>query len=287
MTAVTHPASHRRIWVNLRQALVYIILLAGLIITLLPFIWLLASSFKTGTEIIQSPPTFFPAEPTTRNYEKIFNDPSLPLFRIYMNSTIVAVANVLAVLFTSSLVGFILAKYDFKGKNMLFSFFLVSMMIPAQVLMIPNYLILSRFGLTNSLWGLILLSFLSPFGIFMMRQFIQQTVPDELMDAARIDGANEFQIYWLVVMPQLGASLATLGTLSFMGVWNAYLWPMVVITDIKKRTLPIILTWFSNQHGPRPELVLAATVLVILPVLVVYIFFQRWIVRGFATSGLK
>jgi len=266
--------------------LIYFLLMLGLSITLMPFLWMIFSSLKTPTEIARVPPTFFPEDPTLDNYLTILHDPRLPLLRFYGNSTFVAFSNVLTNLFTSSLLGYLLAKYEFRGKKALFSFFLLTMMIPGQVTMIPGYLILVKLHLTNTLWGLVLTSFLNSFGIFMMRQFIE-TIPDELLDAARIDGASEWQIYARVVAPQLGPALATLGTLIFMGNWNSYLWPMVVITEKERRTLPIILTWYSNQHGPRPHIQMAAAVMVVIPILLVYFFFQRWIVQGITMTGFK
>jgi len=160
------------------------------------------------------------------------------------------------------------------------------MMIPGQVTMLPGYLILLKLNLTNTLWGLILPAFVDAFGLFMMRQFIE-TIPNELLDAARIDGASEWQIFFRIVIPQLGASLATLGTLHFMGVWNSYLWPMVVITRTSRRTLPVILQWYSTAHSNQQNMVMTASVMVVLPILVVYFFFQRWIVRGYVLSGFK
>ena len=268
------------------QVVVYVVLLLGLSVTLLPFFWMVLSSFKTGTEMIRVPPTFFPEKPVLDNYRTIFTDETLPLGRFYFNSTFVAVFNVCTTLFMSSLLGYLFAKYQFRGKRLLFGYFLLTMMIPSQVTMIPSYLILVRLHLVNTLWGLIVPAFLDAFGIFMMRQFIE-TLPNELIDAARIDGATEWQIYLRVVLPQLGAPLATLGVLTFMANWNAYLWPLVVITDINRRTLPIILVWYRGVHLARPQMVLTATILVILPILVVYLFFQRWIVRGIATTGFK
>ncbi len=265
---------------------VYFLLLLGLSITLTPFVWMILGSFKTSAELLRVPPTFWPEAPTLDNYRTILNDPDLPLLRFYGNSTFVAVANVLTTLFTSSLLGLVFAKYEFRGKRIFFGWFMLSMMIPGQITMIPGYLILAKIGLLNNLWGLVVFSALDAFGIFMLRQFIE-TIPNELMDAARIDGASEWQIYWRIVLPQLGPALATLGTLSFMGNWNAYLWPMVVITRIERRTLPIILTWYNSQHSSKPNITMSATVLVIIPILVVYFFFQRWIVRGFALSGMK
>lgn len=271
---------------NSERWLVFVVLVLGLSVTLAPFIWMILGSFKTATELIRIPPTFFPENPTMVNYQTLFNDPKLPLLRFYGNSTFVAVFNVLTNLFTSSLIGFLLAKYTFRGKRFLFSWFMLGMMIPGQITMIPGYLILARIGLLNSLWGLVVFSGINAFGIFMLRQFIE-TLPNELLDAARIDGASEWQIYWRIILPQLGAPLATLGILTFMGNWNAYLWPMVVITSIDKRTLPIILTWYNSQHGGNPGLTNAATILVILPILFVFLYFQRWIVQGFTMSGFK
>ena len=246
--------------------MVYFLLIMGLSMTLMPFVWMILGSFKTATELIRVPPTFWPESPTLDNYGTILNDPKLPLLRFYGNSALVAVCNVLTSLFTSSLLGFLFAKYEFRGKRLFFGWFMLGMMIPGQMTMIPSYLILAKVGLLNSLWALIVFSAMDAFGIFMLRQFIE-TLPNELLDAARIDGASEWQIYWRVILPQLGPALATLGTLNFMGNWNAYLWPMVVITSIERRTLPIILTWYNSQHSSRPNLTNAATVMMVIPML--------------------
>jgi multiple sugar transport system permease protein len=278
----------RKSWIsrNSGQILVYFFLILGLSMTLTPFIWMILGSFKTSAELLRTPPTFFPDNPTINNYKTILTDPNLPLIHFYGNSAFVAIVNVLTTLFTSSLIGYLFGKYEFKGKNLLFGWFLLGMMIPSQITMIPGYLILAKVGLLNSLWGLIVFSAMDAFGIFMLRQFVE-SIPNELLDAARIDGASEWQIYWRIVLPQLGPALATLGVLNFMGNWNAYLWPMVVITKIERRTLPIILTWYNSQHGSNPGITNAATVMVILPILFVFLYFQRWIVRGFTMSGFK
>ena len=271
---------------NLGRLAIYFILILGLSMTLTPFIWMIAGSFKTATELLRMPPTLWPENPTLDNYLTILHDPQIPLLRFYGNSAFVAISNVLTNLFTSSLLGYLFAKYEFRGKNVFFGWFLLMMMIPGQMTMIPDYMILVKLKLVNTLWGLVLLSFVDAFGIFMMRQFIE-TIPNDLLDAARIDGASEWQIFFRVVLPQLGPALATLGTLNFMGNWNAYLWPMVVITKVERRTLPVILTWYNSQHSSKPNITMAATVLVVLPILFVYFFFQRWIVRGMTMSGLK
>jgi len=186
---------------RLGRVLLYAMLASGCVATLLPFVWMILASFKSSSEIIRIPPTLWPENPTLANYETIFNDPKLPLGRFYLNSLIVAGSQVLMILFTSSLAGFVFAKYQFFGKGALFGFILATMMIPGQVTMIPGYLMLAKLGLIDSLWGLIIPSAVSAFGIFLMKQFIEG-LPSELMDAARIDGASEWGIYWRIGRPR-------------------------------------------------------------------------------------
>jgi multiple sugar transport system permease protein len=247
---------------------------------------MILASFKTGAELRTIPPTFWPNDATLDNYGTILADPELPLSLFYRNSLFVAVLNVIATLFTSSLLGYILAKYEFRGRQGLFWFVLATMMIPAQVTMIPGYLILLQLGLLNNLWGLVLPSFIDAFGVFLMRQFTLSISDDEIW-SARVDGASEWRIYRSVVLPQLKPALATLGMLTFMFHWNAYLWPLIVLTEQSKRTLPIILTWYSTQHTAQLNLVMAASVLMVIPVLVVFALSQRWIVRGLTLTGVK
>ena len=282
MTATSTSSPRRKFRFNLA----YPILIFGSLISLLPFAWMLLSSFKTLKEVRQIPPTFLPQEFTLDNYERVLTDEDLPLAIFYRNSAIIALANVVQVLFTSSLFGYIFAKFEFKGKKALFWFILSMMMIPSQMTMIPGYLILAKLGLINNLLGLIIPAAIDAFGIFLFRQFAL-SIPNELLDAARVDGAGEFQIYRRIVLPQLGPALATFGMLTFMFNWNAYLWPLIVLTEKNVRTLPIILTWFSNQMVDKTNLTMAASVLVILPVLVVFLFVQRWIVEGITLSGMK
>jgi multiple sugar transport system permease protein len=287
---VDYPKAKKSVGVGniIARTLTYGILLAGCLFTLLPFVWMIGTSFKSSTEIIHLPPTLFPQNPTNQSYNTIFNDPNVPLARFYLNSIIVSACVVIMVLFTSSLVGFIFAKYRFWGKDFFFTIILATMMIPFQVLMIPAYLILVRLGLTDNLLGLIIPSMTSAFGIFLMRQFIE-SIPTELIDAARIDGCSEFGIYFQIILPQLGAALATLAIFQFMATWNDYLWPLIVITTTEKRTLPIMLSWYSTAIGrvSRYDLTMAASILVIFPVLIAYLIFQRWVVRGIALTGFK
>ncbi len=256
------------------------------VIAALPFVWMILSSFKTAAEIRQIPPTFWPQEATLDNYRTILEDPELPLATFYRNSAFVAVMNAIATLFTASILGYVFAKYEFRLRTPMFWFILATMMIPAQVTMLPAYLILLQIGLLNNLWGLIVPSFIDAFAVFLMRQFIV-SIPNDEIWSARVDGASEWRIYRSIVLPQLRAPLATLGMLTFMFNWNAYLWPLVVLTEQDKRTLPIILTWYSDQHSSQENLVMAASVLIVIPVLIVFAMSQKWIVRGLTLTGGK
>ena len=262
----------------------YVVLTVLGVVAAMPFVWMLLSSFKTAAEIREIPPTFWPREATLDNYRTILSDPELPLALFYRNSAFIAVMNTIATLFTGSILGYVFAKFEFRGRQALFWFILATMMIPSQVTMLPGYLILLQLNLLNNLWGLIIPSFVDAFAIFVMRQFIL-SIPNDEIYSARVDGASEWRIYRSVVLPQLGAPLATLGMLSFMFNWNAYLWPLIVLTEQNKRTLPIILTWYSTQHSSQDNLVMAASVLIVIPVLIVFALSQKWIVRGLTLTG--
>ena len=264
----------------------YAVLILGLVATLLPFFYIMVSSLKTEAELRKTPPDFFPAEPTFKHYTAILTNEDIPIVRNVTNSIFVSVARVFISLFTSSYAGYIFAKYHFKGKNLAFGVILIQIMIPFQVVMIPNYLLVVRFGLIDSLWALIIPSMVDAYGIFMMKQFIE-SMPGELMDAARIDGATEFGIYSRIILPQMGPPLASLGIFTFMATWNDYLWPLIVLTSPEKRTIPLLLVWFQTQHSANQGLVLAASILTLLPIFFVYIFLQRWIVDQATSSAFK
>jgi ABC-type glycerol-3-phosphate transport system permease component len=264
----------------------YSVLILGLVATLLPFFYILISSLKTEAELRKTPPDFFPQEPTLKHYITILTDERIPIERNVMNSIIVSMARVGITLFTSSFAGYIFAKYHFKGKNLAFGVILIQIMIPFQVVMIPNYLLVVKFGLIDSLWALIVPSMVDAYGIFLMKQFIE-SMPAELMDAARIDGTSEFGIYSRIILPQMGPPIASLGIFTFMATWNDYLWPLIVLTSPEKRTIPLLLVWFQTQHTSNQGLVLAASILTLLPIFFVYIFLQRWIVDQATQSAFK
>lgn len=275
-----HPATRHR----LVRATLYVVLAVAGVIAALPFVWMIVASLKTDAEIRRIPPTFLPESASLDAFRTILQDPELPLLLFYRNSLFVAVMNVIASLTTSSLLGYVLAKFSFKLRQPLFWFIMATMMIPPQVTMLPAYLILMQLGLLNNLWGLIIPSLIDPFAVFVMRQFIL-SVPNDEIYSARVDGASEWRIFRSIVLPQLRAPLATLGMLTFMFHWNAYLWPLIVLTEQEKRTLPIILTWYSTQHASQLNLVMAASVLIVMPVLIVFALSQKWIVRGLTLTG--
>lgn len=264
----------------------YAVLIVGLIGTLLPFFYIIVSSLKTPAELRQTPPDFFSKTPSLDNYTTILKDKDIPIAQNLFNSIFVSITRVVITLFTSSYAGYIFAKYHFKGKNLAFGVILIQIMIPFQVVMIPNYLLVVKLGLIDSLWALIIPAFIDAYGIFMMKQFIE-ALPAELMDAARIDGASEFGIYSRIVLPQMGPPLASLGIFTFMATWNDYLWPLIVLTSPENRTIPLLVVWFQTAHVSNQGLVLAASILTLLPIFIVYIFLQRWIVDQATQSAFK
>lgn len=264
----------------------YAALMLGLVATLLPFFYIMVSSLKTEAELRKTPPDFFPQQATLKHYTAILSDERIPLEQNLFNSLFVSFMRVGITLFTSSFAGFIFAKYHFRGKNLAFGVILIQIMIPFQVVMIPNYLLVVKMGLIDSLWALIIPSMVDAYGIFMMKQFIE-SMPTELMDAARIDGTSEFDIYARIILPQMGPPLASLGVFTFMATWNDYLWPLIVLTSPEKRTIPLLLVWFQTQHVSNQGLVLAASILTLLPIFLVYIFVQRWIVDQATQSAFK
>lgn len=268
----------------LGQILLYAVIIVLSLGFAMPLLWMVSTSLKTDPQVYRVPPIWIPNPMRFPNYPEAL---TLRPFGLYFVNTMrYALPTVVGTLVSSVLVAYGFAKIRWWGRDVLFFACIATMMIPFQVIMIPLYLVLVKLGITDSLLGLIVPGATSAFGIFLMRQFIE-SIPSELIDAARIDGASEFGIYWQVILPQMGAALATLGIFQFMGTWNDYLWPLIVITTTEKRTLPIMLTWYNSQHGSRFDLTMAASVLVILPIVVIYFFFQRWIVRGIALTGFK
>jgi multiple sugar transport system permease protein len=270
----------RKIWTGVLYTL---FTLVAFVFTL-PFFLMLSSAFKTSAEIIRIPPTLFPENPSFDSFRTVIND--APFFRWFGNSLLVSSTITLIVLFTCSLAGYIFAKFEFPGRDAIFVVLLMTMMVPFPVLLIPTYLIANELGLINSLWALIVPAMVSAFGIFLMRQFIAG-IPTDLIEAARLDGASEWSIYARIVVPLARPPMAALGIFTFLAAWNDYLWPLIVINDLEKSTLPLALTFFNSQHAQRYDLVMAAAAMAVIPVIVVFVIFQRQIVNALVLAGLK
>jgi ABC-type glycerol-3-phosphate transport system permease component len=256
-------------------------LMVGALVMLFPIIWMSVSTFKSEAEINVFPPTFLPREFSTEPLKKAWSRVSPFL----VNSIVVTAISTPISVLTSALVGFVLGKYEFAGKNVIFYGILSTMMLPGTVLLIPNYQIVVWLGWINNYAALIVPSLFNTFGIFMMRQFMH-SVPNDLLDAARIDGASEPRIFGQVVLPLIRPALATLGIFQFMGTWNAYFWPLIVLTKEKMFTVPVGLAAFSAGYEPNFSSRNAGAFITIIPVLVIFLLFQRHIIKGMALTGM-
>ena len=250
-----------------------------------PFIWMLLSSFKPESEVRALPPTWWPETVTTSNYETLLSRLDFPTY--LFNSAVVALAVTAGNLVFCSMLGYALAKLDFPGKRALFGIVLGTLMIPGVVTFVPLFVMVTKMGLSNTLLGMILPFLAGPFGVFLMRQFIL-SLPDELIQAARIDGAGELRIFFSVILPLCGPALATLGILTFLTSWNNFLWPLVIAQTEDKYTLPVALALYSvGQNATEFGLLLAGAVIVVVPVLVIFLVLQRHIMQGIAMTGIK
>jgi multiple sugar transport system permease protein len=266
-------------------ALLYIVLTAGLLVMIAPFVWMLVSSLKSESELRQAAATWLPADPTLANYRELFDRLDFP--RYFANSALVAILVTVGNLLICSATGYALAKLRFAGKGALFLLVLGNLMVPPAATFVPQFVLVSNLGLVNTYAGLVLPNIALAVNVFLMRQFIL-SIPDELLESARVDGAGEWRVYWQIVLPLCGPALATVGILTFLGSWNNFLWPLVVATTEDKYTLPVALALYSvGQNQTQYGLLLAGSTAIILPVLVIFGFLQRHFVRGIATTGLK
>ena len=282
-TTVASPNSRRSAaW---PEVLVYLILTLGLVVTVAPFLWMVLGSVKTPEELLKLPPTWLPERPTLGNYRRLFDELDFP--RYFGNSVIIAGVTTASNLVFCSMLGYALAKIDFIGRNKLFLLILGTMMVPGSVTLIPLFVLLSKLNLVNSLAGVILPGAVGAFGVFLMRQFMLG-IPDDLLDAARVDGASEFRIFWRIALPLAMPALATLGILTFLGSWNNFLLPLIVLTDDAKYNLPVALATFAiGQHRADNGMLMAGSVAIIIPVLIVFVALQRHFTEGITMTGLK
>ena len=255
----------------------------GALVTAFPFIWMITSSVKPQRESVAFPPRLFSTHPTFQYFRELFTN--LDFGRYLINTIAVVLIGFIGMIFMA-MAGYGFAKFEFKGKSTMFFAVLATMMIPVQVTMIPTYLILNSLHLTNTLVGIAIPTLVSGFNIFLFRQFMS-TLPSEIFEAAKLDGAGELRTFWQIVMPMSKPILAVQAILTFIAGWNSFLWPLIIANDQNLYTLSVGLSLLNRQISVNPSLQMAAASLMVLPILAVFIIFQRFIVQGFALSGLK
>ena len=268
----------RRWWVIALLAL-------GLLLTIVPFLWMLLGSLKTQQELLQQPPTWMPENPTTENYSRLWDRLEFP--RFFWNSTVIAGLITLSNLLFCSMVGYALAKLRFAGRDKLFLLVLGTLLVPGSVTLVPLFVLIAKLELVNTYWAVILPAAAGPLGVFLMRQFMLG-IPDDLIEAARVVGAREFTIFWKVVLPLSAPALAALAIVTFLPAWNALLWPLVVLTSQENYTLPVALAIFARgQFQADYGLLMAGSVVLVLPVILVFLVLQRRFTQSVTMTGIK
>lgn len=259
-------------------------LVAGAAVTLTPILWMISASLMPTGEANTFPPSFFPSTPTLAHYGDLFT--RLNLGRSFANSLLIAIVVTLLSLAANGMAGYAFAKLRFAGRDRLFSVLLAAMLVPAPVAMLPLFLILRTMGLVNTYAGVVLPAVSTILGIFLIRQFAL-SIPDDLLDAARLEGAGELTIFRKIVLPLLLPVLTTLGIVTFLSTWNDFLWPLIVLTGESRYTLPVALAILSGEHAPDTELMMAGSVLTVLPVLLLFLALQRYYIAGILIGGVK
>ncbi|HHU02328.1 MAG TPA: carbohydrate ABC transporter permease [Christensenellaceae bacterium] len=250
---------------------------------MLPYVRMILDSFKTRVEVMKGT-TMFPKKFILDNYRTVFQ--KTPIVNWFFNSLWTSTLVTVVTLFTSSLAGFVFAKYEFKGKQLIFWFIMATMMVPAQTTMIPSFLIIQKLGLYDNLFAIVFPSLVGGFGIFLCKQFIED-IPDSMVEAASIDGAGNMRIFFMVILPLIKPTLSALAIFTFLGKWNDYLNPLLYLSDISRMTMPLALSFFTSQRTSDLGGVMAAATLVILPVTIVFLCFQKQFVRGISITGMK
>ena len=268
----------------MKKALLHAGLIAGGLVTLFPLLWMLSASLMSNGEATTYPAHVIPHAPTLDQYRALFV--RLNIGRAFFSSTVIAVVTTLFSLLFNSMAGYAFARLRFRGRDRMFTLLLAALVIPAQVGMLPLFLMMKSLGLVNTYWGVIIPSLASVFGIFLIRQFML-SIPQELLEAARIDGAGEWRIYWSVVMPLARPILATLAIFTFMTTWNDFMWPLIVLSDQSHYTLPVSLANLVGEHAQDVELMMAGSVLTVLPVLALFLFLQRYYIAGLMAGSVK
>ena len=267
-----------------RNVILHGVLIFGGIVMVFPFVWMVFSSFKPSLEVISVDFHLLPQTWTVRNYVRVFEE--LKLLRGYANSLTVSALITVSALLTATLAGYLFSKIRFFGREALFFLVLASVMVPPHVVLIPLYALISAFRWVDTYQGLVFPFLIHAFGVFLMRQFMRG-IPDDLVEAARIDGASDFRIYFSIILPLVRSALAVLGILVFLWSYDEFLWPLVTVHKPEMMTLPLLLGHFTQAEAKFPGESMAACTLVVVPVLVVYAFFQQYFVKGISMTGLK
>jgi multiple sugar transport system permease protein len=266
------------------KLLLYLLLILSAIFMIVPFVWMISTSLKTSQFVLAFPPQFIPRPITLDSYRRLFE--LYPMARMFANSMIAAILTTLGQLITCSMAAYAFSRISFRGRDALFLIYLATLMVPFQVTITPLFILMRIFGWINTYQGLILPGVFSAFGTFLLRQYFM-TLPKELEEAAFLDGASHFKVFWKVILPLTRPALATLAVFAFMSSWNAFLWPLFVLNDINLMTLPVGLATLHGRWLTEWNLVMAGAVITIVPMLIVYLFAQQYLVKGFVMSGIK
>lgn len=266
------------------KVLNHVILIIGAIIMVVPFIWMLSTSLKTFVEAMQVPPTIFPKEWKFSNYIKVFE--KVDFLKYYGNTIFVAVVRTVLQVFLCSLAAYAFARLKFPGKNIIFIALLSVLMVPLQVIIIPNYALLTRFGWIDTFYALIVPGMFSAFGVFLLRQFFMG-IPKELDEAATMDGCSFFGIYWRIILPNSKPALMALGIFTILNSWNDFLWPLIMTNSESMRVLSVGIASFQGQYGTDYPLLMAGAVLSTLPMLIMFIFLQKHLIAGISLGGVR
>ena len=251
-----------------------------------PLVWMLITSFKTGVEARSVPPTFFPQDPTISAFQTLFSDQTNPVLLWLANSLMAATGHAVLVVVICSMAGYALARMEFPFKKLIFGMIIATLFIPGFIFLMPNFLILNQLGWLDTLWSLIVPGAAGAFGVFFMRQFFS-TIPIALEESARIDGASSWRIFFSIVLPNARPALVTLGVLSFLTNWNDFIWPIYVLFSPERLTLPVGLSKLQGSYTIDYAVMMAGAAIAAVPVLIIYIFVQRFVIEGVASSGIK
>lgn len=268
----------------LRRVLLYIVLILIAVIMVVPFLWMLSTSLKTQYDAVKIPPVWIPDPPRWENYVKLFTEQ--PMFQFMLNTIKIVFFVVLGQLFFSSLAAYSFARISFKGRNVVFFFYIATLMVPGQVTMIPTYLMFAKAGLTDNHLALILPAFFSAFGVFLLRQFFM-SLPRELEEAAEIDGCNPFMTYWRIMLPLVVPAMLTLGVFTLMNTWNDYMGPLIYLSSPEEYTMTLGIAYFKGVYTTQWNLVMAGSIVSVVPILIAYLCAQKYFIEGIAFSGVK